>query len=49
MGKMEKKRKKITQLKQPKYQIPKKENMGWTKHLSKTSFWHAYYLGKFIR
>ena len=28
MGKMEK----ITQLKWPKYQKPKDENMGWTKH-----------------
>ena len=33
MGKTEKKRKKITQLKQPKYQKPKDENMEWTKHM----------------
>ena len=30
-GKMEKNRKKIMQLKCPKYQNPKDENMGWTK------------------
>ena len=32
MGKTEKTGKKITQLKWPKYQKPKDENMGWTKH-----------------
>ena len=32
MGKTEKPRKKIVQLKWPKYQKPKEENMGWTKH-----------------
>ena len=31
MGRMEKNGKKITQLKWPKYQKPKDENMGWTK------------------
>ena len=31
MGKMEKNRKKIMQLKWPKYQKPKDENMGWMK------------------
>ena len=31
MGKTEKKGKKITQLKWPKYQKPKGKNMGWTK------------------
>ena len=31
MGKTERKKKKITQLKWPKYQKPKDENMGWTK------------------
>ena len=31
MGKTEKNGKKITQLKWPKYQKPKNENMGWTK------------------
>ena len=34
MGKTEKNGKKITQLKWPKYQKPKDENMGWTKHIS---------------
>ena len=34
MGKTEKNGKKITQLKWPKYQKPKDENMGWTKQLS---------------
>ena len=34
MGKMEKKGKKITHLKWPKYQKTKDENMGWTKHKS---------------
>ena len=32
-GKMSKMEKKITQLKWPKYQKPKDENMGWTKHM----------------
>ena len=32
MAKTEKNRKKITQLKWPKYQKPKDENMGWLKH-----------------
>ena len=31
MGKMEKNGKKIMQLKWPKYQKPKDENMGWTR------------------
>ena len=34
IGKTEQKGKKITQLKWPKYQKPKDENMGWTKHRS---------------
>ena len=32
MGKTEKPEKKITQVKWPKYQKPKDENMGWTKN-----------------
>ena len=32
MGKTEKKRKKITQIKWSKYQKPKDENVGWTKY-----------------
>ena len=32
MDKTEKNRKKITQLKWPKYQKPKDKNKGWTKH-----------------
>ena len=38
MGKTEKKGKKITQLKWPKYQKPKDENMGWTKQ-KKRKWW----------
>ena len=37
MGKTEKTGKKITQLKWPKYQKPKDENMGWTKHKLQSS------------
>ena len=33
MGKTEKKGMKMTQLKWPKYQKPKDENTGWTKHI----------------
>ena len=33
MGKTEKNRKKISELKWPKYQKPEDENMGWTKQL----------------
>ena len=40
MGKTEKNGKKITNLKWPKYQKPKNENMGWTKH--KWHFWKSY-------
>ena len=37
-GKTEENRKKITQLKWPKYQKPKDKNMGWTKHKKKFCF-----------
>ena len=40
MGKTETNEKKIMQLKWPKYQKPKDENIGWTKHLS----WYSWHL-----
>ena len=45
MGKTEKNGKKITQLKWPKYQKPKDENMGWTKHLIVTK---VIWLSRFV-
>ena len=39
MGKMEKNGKKITQLRWPKYQKAKDENMGWTKHKFHYKLW----------
>ena len=47
MGKTEKNGKKIMQLKWPKYQKPKDENMGWTKQKSvKTEAIGKYWVGK---
>ena len=38
--------KKILQLKWPKYQKPKDENMGWTKHMSKQYWNHEIFMKK---
>ena len=48
MGKMEKNRKKITQLKWSKCQRPKDENMGWTKHKSVCSMYDKRISGTFL-